>query len=805
MKSQLAICIVLGLTLAIASAARTSQQQQEARQNILISGENQPRVCTDPRPLPPNITPDTVVCQAFSTQCICKADNTCTEEIVQCYEDPCSDPNVAAVFDGECPVESEEPVEEVVEVEAEEPVENDPFAIETFTCSSAKRACYDEWHRGCQCDTNGNCGVTWVNECESCQNPQVFSVRAGDSCPGQEEPESPTCFIIPRGAAIGCSPESGSGCKCFTNGTCNFEENLNYCVDCQTVGVESVAIGETCEGEKLNYFMPEVCPDLDPAVTSCVTDRATGCACYANGTCATIESNQCIACTTNDIVSFNAGETCPEIEGPVYVCPTDEDEEVAWEGQAYGCLCYDDGTCHRRGINKNTECNNNDGLVYFVEQSKCIIVDTLPTTPTEEEPEEPTEPETNFFIPDQCTFPKSDPAATLCTQQLEPGCACYKNGTCEYLPNANRCTACLEADILSYNKGEQCPELEDNTKLFTCYPRDGPVACPQYIIEGCTCYQNGTCTEGGVNACSDCGREDIVSVLEGGSCAVTQTLSQQEEVTQEESVEEPQQAGDFFIPNQCAYPKSDPAVTSCLRGEESGCACYEDGTCQYVSNTNGCLACLETEVRSFNQDEQCPEVDGGRFYVCKAEVTPNPFAPSSNLRSQPIACPEYAAEGCLCFNNGTCTEGVVNQCIDCQRDGVVSVTEGGSCPRVESEEEEEAVVEEEVQIESSLHTCTPQDRFFNNACNRSMRVGCVCYFDGSCKQDIANPCTVCKNPFVVSVAPGEKCKKRHHAEPINLLFKGLGHFRASYVAFFRSMTVRTYRVSHTTMNGTHAC
>ena len=375
-----------------------------------------------------------------------------------------------------------------------------------------------------------------------------------------------------------------------------------------------------------------------------------------------------------------------------------DDEEVTWTGRADGCICYDDGTCHERYLDKSWECENGEGVVYFVEQRDCIIVNTttLSKTPSEEQPQQAGD----FFIADQCGV-KSDPAATLCTQQLEPGCACYKNGTCEYLPNANRCTACLEADILSYNKGEQCPELEDNTKLFACEPRGEPLACLEYITQGCVCYQNGTCTEGLVNACSDCGREGVVSVLEGGSCAVTQTLSQQEEETQEEEPEEPTEPEtNFFIPDQCTFPKSDPAATLCTQQLEPGCACYKNGTCEYLPNANRCTACLEADILSYNKGEHCPELeDNTKLFACEP-------------RGEPLACLEYITQGCVCYQNGTCTEGLVNACSDCGREGVVSVLEGGSCAVTQTLSQQE----EETQEESVEEPQQAGDFFVPNQC-----------------------------------------------------------------------------------------
>ena len=53
------------------------------------------------------------------------------------------------------------------------------------------------------------------------------------------------------------------------------------------------------------------------------------------------------------------------------------------------------------------------------------------------------------------------------------------------------------------------------------------------------------------------------------------------------------------------------------------------------------------------------------------------------------------------------------------------------------------------------------------------------------------PASACKNPFAVSVAPGQECRETASPKvPVGKLLQGFGNFRASYIAFFRSMSVR---------------
>ena len=82
--------------------------------------------------------------------------------------------------------------QQVLSDPSESPEENE------FICGSTSRACENNWYRGCLCTTADRCEVTWVNECESCQDSPIYSVNAGETCPGYEV-EEPECFVTPKG------------------------------------------------------------------------------------------------------------------------------------------------------------------------------------------------------------------------------------------------------------------------------------------------------------------------------------------------------------------------------------------------------------------------------------------------------------------------------------------------------------------------------------------------------------------------------------------------------------------------------
>ena len=137
-------------------------------------------------------------------------------------------------------------------------------------------------------------------------------------------------------------------------------------------------------------------------------------------------------------------------------------------------------------------------------------------------------------------------------------------------------------------------------------------------------------------------------------------------------LQEPENASELFFPDIC--PAESTSV--CNRMLQPGCACYDDGICEYVSGGNRCTYCSKDNVLSFNAGQQCPQLDDAKLYVCEKH-------------EEPIVCPRYLERGCICYSDGTCTEGMVNQCSNCQQDRVLSVVEGGKCPRLEIENQKE--------------------------------------------------------------------------------------------------------------------
>ena len=166
---------------------------------------------------------------------------------------------------------------------------------------------------------------------------------------------------------------------------------------------------------------------------------------------------------------------------------------------------------------------------------------------------------------------------------------------------------------------------------------------------------NGTCVNGKADRCNDCSNRDIFSIYEG-KCK-EKVLTGKDDI---------------------CTPGS-RAVRCFANLPVLSCVCYADGTCA-TEKADKCVSC---------SNEQIVSVSKG---CCPATATkPTTPAPSTECRSTPlekcpylnpalVLCANYMTEGCICYNDGTCKEGLVNQCLNCMEDGVYAVEEGSKCP-----------------------------------------------------------------------------------------------------------------------------
>ena len=71
----------------------------------------------------------------------------------------------------------------------------------------------------------------------------------------------------------------------------------------------------------------------------------------------------------------------------------------------------------------------------------------------------------------------------------------------------------------SFHMSNRAVVRNNDPEPYICQPKDrAPRPCPLYVIKGCICHKDGTCTNGHVNKCTDCAEPDVYSVLEGALC-----------------------------------------------------------------------------------------------------------------------------------------------------------------------------------------------------------------------------------------------------------------------------------------------
>ena len=231
-------------------------------------------------------------------------------------------------------------------------------------------------------------------------------------------------------------------------------------------------------------------------------------------------------------------------------------------------------------------------------------------------------------------------------------CICYQNGTCisDYI---NRCTACADTEVKSVNQGccassvAQRPSMEG-----ICRPEERNLRCFAYLpVPSCICFMNGTCVDGKADRCTDCGNEDIYSIYEG-------------------TCKEPalSHASDLCLPKdrfiQCYYYEL-----------ELSCVCYYNGTCE-TKKAHICRDCHDSDVASISKG--CCAATTARSLSDDCRHTPLKKCDKEFLMR--VRCRTDLKQGCICYDNGTCEEGLVNYCVQCQQNDVLAVEEGSKCP-----------------------------------------------------------------------------------------------------------------------------
>ena len=81
-------------------------------------------------------------------------------------------------------------------------------------------------------------------------------------------------------------------------------------------------------------------------------------------------------------------------------------------------------------------------------------------------------------------------------------------------------------------------------------------------------------------------------------------------------------------------------------------------------------------VYSISNDQEGEASDNTRSMDCRR----NPLEKCRKLPGIKLNCLSEYSQGCICYDNGTCEEGLVNACIQCQKDDVLAVEANSKCP-----------------------------------------------------------------------------------------------------------------------------
>lgn len=112
-------------------------------------------------------------------------------------------------------------------------------------------------------------------------------------------------------------------------------------------------------------------------------------------------------------------------------------------------------------------------------------------------------------------------------------------------------------------------------------------------------------------------------------------------------------------------------------------------------------------------------------------------------------CTLEAYDGCICYNNGTCTKQWVNWCIDCGKRDVFAVL-SGSCPDVHP------------------YLCSPQTPLITE---KSIQRGCVCTMDGKCEVKDYDQSKKCQSSNDLAYFPGLACPAENLKETKVVVYK----------------------------------
>lgn len=333
-----------------------------------------------------------------------------------------------------------------------------------------------------------------------------------------------------------------------------------------------------------------------------------------------------------------------------------------------GCICYNDGTCVEQSVNRCRQCTNPEVFAVFEGQRcpkrKPYVCQFNRRFHKDRFRRFPNRHYRNF---DDDRGP-----GRFCNEERLPSCVCDYDGNC-FMKKLNLCNDCPADKYLAIFYNSTCP---DKSLYATCNTTESvyppPTTCNDpfaYLCqeedrfsrecnlesapEACVCYTNGTCISGPASACA-CQREDVISVYTGGYCPTncTETPLPEEGESEEESAEE-------------STEESSEEGSEEESSEESSEEKSEESSEEESSETMNDLMDQFTPAnphRVFNCDLP-------KAYICQEKDR------------NATECNERNVKSCVCNSLGVCISVTTNKCNACSKSEIVSIYEGGYCPK----------------------------------------------------------------------------------------------------------------------------
>ena len=369
-------------------------------------------------------------------------------------------------------------------------------------------------------------------------------------------------------------------------------------------------------------YMDSICTSADREPQACKKRIWSGCICYNNGTCVDRKVNKCMDCQRDDVFAVIHDQTCPK-EHP-YLCPPSDSVKRIVPSTVVGeaCTCMRTGECAKKSsaLSKSIVCMNSNVLAFFpLKDCPAASLNNLNKP---------------VIASNEVVCKESDRNSEIaCATVIDKyGCVTYADGSQDYVP-VNDCT-CQSRQVIKYEVDKECPPKSE----VVCKEsdREVDVACPPVIDKyGCVTYADGSQDYVPVNDCT-CQSREIIKYEIGKQCPSTKVV--------------------------CTESSRNTEIACAAVVDKFGCVTYADGSQSYVP-VDACT-CHNRAVIEYDINKKCPP----REVVC-----------TEASRNTEIFCAAVIDKyGCVTYANGSKAYVPVNACT-CHNREVVKYVEDQVC------------------------------------------------------------------------------------------------------------------------------